>query len=53
MWVKAPYYTAALLLHDDRVIDAAPILKWMIGKKRQYCAQYFKNRRFKVIYLYD
>jgi len=46
LWrVRAPYYCAGFILSEEgsRIIYAAPIIKWMIGKTlpeaRAYCAR--------------
>jgi hypothetical protein len=34
--IEAPYFTAGLLLENDIVKDAAPIIKYLVGKNRLY-----------------
>lgn len=39
--LEAPHFTAGVLVRDDRVVEAAPILKYMLGWSRgrveKYC----------------
>lgn len=32
--VTAPHLCAGIVLRDDVVVEAAPILRWMVGKSR-------------------
>ena len=51
--IKAPHFTAGIILRDDEVIDAAPIVKYMKDGRwtrvvvRDYCAR--KGWTIKVI----
>ena len=31
-YVETLYFTCGIMVHDRKVIDAAPIMKWSIGK---------------------
>lgn len=31
-WITAPHFCAAIQVRDGHVIDAAPILRWTIGR---------------------
>lgn len=44
--VDAPHFCAALILENDIVIDAAPILKWTIGKNRDWLREYFAQHHW-------
>jgi hypothetical protein len=51
--VTAPHFCAGLVLWGDHCIDAAPILRWAIGKERSYLSAYFKRKRWRAIILKD
>lgn len=42
--VKAPHFTAGLILRGGRVYAAAPILRWAKGKTRDELRAYFKGK---------
>lgn len=48
--IRAPHFTAGLVLWDDKVIEAAPIIgymkkqKWTRAKVRNYC----KSKEWKI-----
>jgi len=42
--VSLPYATFALCVRDGRVVDAAPIAKWAIGKDEREVAAYYRKR---------
>lgn len=42
--VVAPHFTAGLIFKEKRCIDAAPILKWAIGKTSQEIVAYFRHK---------
>lgn len=46
--VDAPHFYAGIVLQDDIVIEAAPILKWTIGKRRDYLRNYFMRKGWKA-----
>jgi hypothetical protein len=41
-------YCAGLVVENDHVVEAAPILRWTIGKHRDFIVKYFRNRGDKV-----
>ncbi len=47
--VVAPHYVAGAVWQNDgtgwRCINAAPIIKWMIGKDPQAVANYFNGKK--------
>lgn len=47
--VDAPHFYAGVVLRDDVVIEAAPILKWTIGKSRPWLRNYFKRKKWRAI----
>lgn len=46
--VDAPHFYAGIVFENDIVIEAAPILKWTIGKHRDYLRKYFKSKKWKA-----
>lgn len=44
--VVAPHFVAGLIMRDERVIYAAPILAWARGMRRQQLAATFARKRF-------
>jgi hypothetical protein len=46
--IKNDRFTAGIVLRDDRVIDAAPIVKYMKGWKRDSVRSYCKERRWQI-----
>lgn len=49
--VKAPHFCAGLIVDETRVIDAAPILRWSMGKTRKYLKDYFERKGWKVAFV--
>lgn len=46
--VTAPHYCAGLEVESDRVVRAAPILKWAVGRDWSGVRAYFRGKRFRV-----
>lgn len=46
--ITAPYYCAGLIVRGRFVVDAAPILRWCVGKSRPEVMNYFARKRFSV-----
>lgn len=44
--VTAPHFVAGLLAQGGVVKEAAPILRWAVGKSTRECAAYFKRKRW-------
>jgi hypothetical protein len=42
--VKAPHFTAGFVTDGTSVIEAAPILKYLIGKTEAYARHYLKQK---------
>lgn len=62
VWVRAPHYTAGLVItsrfppgnSDDYVCtEAAPILRWALGKPWEQLRRYFQGKRFEVVVMPD
>lgn len=49
VWVNAPHYCAGLTVADDKVIEAAPILRWSLGKPWPHVRSYFDRKGFQVV----
>ena len=46
--VTAPHFCAGLVVDGDRVVRAAPILRWTVGKNRAYLREYFTRKGWRV-----
>lgn len=46
--VDAPHFYAGIVLTDDIVIRAAPILRWTIGKRRDWLSAYFRQKGWRA-----
>lgn len=42
--VEAPHFVGAIVVLDGRCIEAAPILRWAIGKSHKQLIEYFKRQ---------
>jgi hypothetical protein len=47
--VDAPHFYAGIVLTDGVVTDAAPILRWTMGKRREWLSNYFRQKGWKAI----
>lgn len=47
--VDAPHFNAALIMVGDRCTEAAPILRWAVGKDRAELSAYFKRKGWKAL----
>ena len=50
--ITAPHYCAGLIVKDGVVVEAAPILRWAIGKAFTNVLSYFIRKQYRV-YAYD
>ena len=46
--VDAPYFVAGLVVDGDTCTEAAPILRWAIGKRREFLSGYFRRKGWKA-----
>ena len=46
--VTAPHLCAGIVLEDDVCTDAAPILRWAVGRRRTELRQYFARKGWRV-----
>lgn len=44
--VTAPHFCAGLVVRDDKVVEAAPILRWTIGKSIYWLVGYFAGKEW-------
>lgn len=44
--IKAPHFTAGLVTRDGKVVDAAPILQWTMGKPEIGVLSYSRRKRW-------
>ncbi len=44
--IESGYFVAAFTISDGKVIEAAPIIKWMIGKDMNEIRRIAKNKGF-------
>lgn len=44
IWVSLPYATFGIEVRDGKVIDAAPIARWMIGKNTAYIREWITSK---------
>lgn len=44
VWVSLPWATFGLAVRDGRVVDAAPIARWCIGRPEHEVATYWRGR---------
>lgn len=44
IWVSLDYATYGIAVKDGKVVDAAPIAYWMVGKDERYCASWLKKK---------
>jgi len=46
--VTAPHFCAGIIVIDNIVIKAAPILRWMIDKNVDYLTEYCKKKKWEI-----
>lgn len=45
--VEAPHFVAGLILNEAGIcVEAAPILRWAVGKRREELLPYFKRKKW-------
>lgn len=49
--VEARHFVAGLIVHDGVCVDAAPILRWAIGKRWRYLDGYLRDCGHRVTLL--
>lgn len=48
MTIQAPHYCASIIVSGDVVREAAPILRWALGKRWTGLRRYFERKGFRV-----
>lgn len=51
--ITAPHFTAGIVLVDDIVTEAAPIVSYMIGWKRDKVRDYCMHKRWHIVIVGD
>ncbi len=44
VWVSLSYATFGIAVRQGRVVDAAPIARWAIGKDERFVADYYRKK---------
>ena len=47
--ITAPHLCAGIVVRDDVVAEAAPILAWTIGKRRDWLRGYFRDKGWTAV----
>jgi hypothetical protein len=47
-WVSLSYATFGIALRSGRVVEAAPIARWAVGKDGEFALNYFRRKGAKV-----
>lgn len=48
--VEAPHFVAGIILNEAGIcIEAAPILRWAVGKRREELLPYFKRKKWAAL----
>lgn len=51
IWVSLPYATFGIAVHAGRIVDAAPIARWAIGRDETAVADYFRRKGARFVRL--
>jgi hypothetical protein len=46
--ITSGYYCAGFIIKNGKVINAAPIIRWMMGRHIDYVTQYCTYKKFKL-----
>jgi len=46
--IDAPNFCSGVIVRDGRVVEAAPIVRWTIGKRYEWLADYCRRHGWKV-----
>lgn len=49
IWVSLSYATYGIAIAGGRVVDAAPIARWMVGKPEDQCAAWLRARQARIV----
>jgi len=47
--IDAPHFFAGIVVRGDHVVEAAPILRWTVGKSYARLERYFASKRWRVV----
>lgn len=53
VWVNAPHFCAGLHIEGGWCYEAAPILRWAIGKPWREIQRYFSRKGYEVVVMPD
>jgi len=48
--IDAPHYYAAVISRNGKIIDAAPVLNWAVGKKLYDINRYCERKGYQTFY---
>ena len=52
LWqVTAPHFCAGMVTYGHEVVEAAPVLKWTVGRHRSELRNYFRYRGWSVVHV--
>lgn len=51
--ITAPHFCAGLVVIDGRIVRAAPILRWTLGKTPRQVWPYFRRKRWQIEVAHD
>lgn len=49
--VVAPHYVAGLITRDGIIVEAAPILKWSVGRSWEFFRWWCRRKGYEVLWL--
>jgi len=49
IWISLPHATFGIAVAHGRVVDAAPIARWTIGRDEREIADYFRRRGARIV----
>lgn len=53
IWVSPLYATFAIITREGRVVDAAPIARWAVGKDERTVADHYRKKGARFVRLPD
>ena len=49
IWVSLPHATFAVITKNGKVVDAAPIARWTVGRDEREIADYYRRKGARTI----
>ena len=46
--ITAPHFVAAIVVRGGQIVDAAPILRWAIGKRCADTLDFFRKKHYQI-----